>query len=47
MQSIEDDLAKLQRNARNGDLATFAKELHALQENPLCHEMQVAIDKLR
>ena len=47
IQSIEDDLARLQRNARTGDVATIGKELHALQQNPLWHDVQVAIVEMR
>ena len=32
MQSTEDDLANLQRYARNGDVATIARELQTLQQ---------------
>ena len=47
MQSFEDDLAKLQQNARIGDVATLGKQLHSLQQNPLWHDMRVAIVELK
>ena len=39
-QSIEDDLAKLHKSTRVGDVATLSRELLALKQHALGHEME-------
>ena len=46
MQGIEDELAKLHQNARNGDWQQFnaiGKEMQTLRQNLLWHDMEVAV----